>query len=171
MKNAVIKILCVGLVFLMTVTGFYDYKTVIKRNHPDYNLKFATEDPLVDWIDENTTSQDVFLTPYYALSRAVLGGAMLFEGHAYYPMTAGYDTNKRYALTREMYEASSVRELQGLIEENGIDYIIIDIDARQSADYELNEAVFDAAYEKVYTEGDGDWMLSIYDTSRPLAEQ
>lgn len=171
MKNAVIKMLCVGLVFLMTVTGFYDYKTVIKRNHPDYNLKFAMEDPLVDWIDENTTSQDVFLTPYYALSRAVLGGAMLFEGHAYYPMTAGYDTNKRYALTREMYEASSVRELQGLIEENGIDYIIIDIDARQSADYELNEAVFDAAYEKVYAEGDGDWMLSIYDTSRPLAEQ
>ena len=168
MKNAVIKLLCCGLIVLMTITGFYDYCTVMKRNHPNYNLQFAMEDPLVEWIDENTTSQDVFLTPYYALSRAVLGGAMLFEGHAYYPMTAGYDTNKRYALTREMYEASSVRELQGLIEENGIDYIIIDIDARQSADYELNEAVFDAAYEKVYVEGDGEWMLSIYDTSKPL---
>jgi len=168
MKNAVIKILCCGLVILMTITGFYDYRTVIKRNHPDFNLKFSMEDPLVDWIDENTTSQDVFLTPYYALSRAVMGGAMLFEGHGYYPMTAGYDTNKRYALTKEMYEASSVRELQGLIEENGIDYIIIDIDARQSMDYELNEAVFDAAYEKVYVEGDGEWMLSIYDTSKPL---
>jgi len=168
MKNAVVKMLCIGLVFLMTITGFYDYLTVIKRNHPDYNLKFSMEDPLVDWIDENTTSQDVFLTPYYALSRAVMGGAMLFEGHGYYPMTAGYDTNKRYALTKEMYEASSVRELQGLIEENGIDYIIIDIDARQSMDYTLNEAVFDAAYEKVYVEGDGEWMLSIYDTSKPL---
>ena len=168
MKNIAMRILCVGLVVLMTITGFYDYRTVIKRNHPDYNLKFSMEDPLVDWIDENTTSQDVFLTPYYALSRAVMGGAMLFEGHGYYPMTAGYDTNKRYALTKEMYEASSVRELQGLIEENGIDYIIIDIDARQSQDYALNEAVFDAAYEKVYVEGDGEWMLSIYDTSRPL---
>ena len=171
MKNSVIRILCCGIVVLMTITGFYDFCTVMKRNHPNYNLQFATEDPLVEWIDENTTSQDVFLTPYYALSRAVLGGAMLFEGHAYYPMTAGYDTNKRYALTREMYEASSVRELQGLIEENGIDYIIIDIDARQSADYELNEAVFDAAYEKVYAEGDGEWMLSIYDTSRPLTTE
>ena len=168
MKNIAMRVLCVGLVALMTITGYYDYRTVIKRNHPDYNLKFAMVDPLVDWIDENTTSQDVFLTPYYALSRAVMGGAMLFEGHGYYPMTAGYDTNKRYALTKEMYEASSVRELQGLIEENGIDYIIIDIDARQSQDYELNEAVFDAAYEKVYVEGDGEWMLSIYDTSRPL---
>ena len=171
MKNSVIRILCCGIVVLMTITGFYDFCTVMKRNHPNYNLQFATEDPLVEWIDENTTSQDVFLTPYYALSRAVLGGAMLFEGHAYYPMTAGYDTNKRYALTREMYEASSVRELQGLIEENGIDYIIIDIDARQSADYELNEAVFDAAYEKVYVEGDGEWRLSIYDTSRPLTTE
>ncbi len=169
MKNIAMRVLCVGLVILMTITGYYDYRTVIKRNHPDYNLKFSMEDPLVDWIDENTTSQDVFLTPYYALSRAVMGGAMLFEGHGYYPMTAGYDTNKRYALTKEMYEAASVWELQGLIEENGIDYIIIDIDARQSADYELNEAVFDAAYEKVYVEGDGEWMLSIYDTSLPLA--
>jgi len=168
MKNAVIKILCCGLVVLMTITGFYDYKTVMRRNHPDYNLKFSMEDPLVDWIDENTTSQDVFLTHHYALSRAVMGGAMLFEGHGYYPMTAGYDTNKRYALTKEMFEASSVRELQGLIEENGIDYIIIDIDTRQSMDYTLNEAVFDAAYEKVYVEGDGEWMLSIYDTSKPL---
>lgn len=168
MKNAVIRILCCGIIVLMTITGFYDYRTVIKRNHPDYALQFAMEDPLVEWIDENTTSQDVFLTHHYALSRAVLGGAMLFEGHAYYPMTAGYDTNKRYALTKEMYEASSVRELQGLIEENKIDYIIIDIDVRQSADYELNEAVFDAAYEKAYVEGDGEWMLSIYDTSKPL---
>ena len=168
MKNTMIRILCCGIIVLMTITGFYDFCTVMKRNHPNYNLQFAMEDPLVEWIDENTTSQDVFLTPYYALSRAVLGGAMLFEGHGYYPMTAGYDTNKRYALTKEMYEASSVQELQGLIEENGIDYIIIDIDARQSADYELNEAVFDAAYEKVYVEGDGEWMLSIYDTSKPL---
>ena len=171
MKNIAMRILCVGLVVLMTITGYYDYRTVIKRNHPNYNLKFSMEDPLVDWIDENTTSQDVFLTPHYALSRAVMGGAMLFEGHGYYPMTAGYDTNKRYALTKEMYEADSVRELQGLIEENGIDYIIVDIDARQSLDYELNEAVFDAAYEKVYVEGDGEWMLSIYDTSLPLVAE
>jgi len=168
MKNTMIRILCCGIIVLMTITGFYDFCTVMKRNHPNYNLQFAMEDPLVEWIDENTTSQDVFLTPYYALSRAVMGGAMLFEGHGYYPMTAGYDTNKRYALTKEMYEASSVRELQGLIEENGIDYIIIDIDARQSMDYELNEAVFDAAYEKVYVEGDGEWLLSIYDTAKPL---
>lgn len=168
MKNVVVRVLCIGLVILMTITGFYDYRTVIKRNHPDYNLQFSMEDPLVEWLDENTTSQDVFLTPYYALSRAVLGGAMLFEGHGYYPMTAGYDTNKRYALTKEMYESSSVRELQGLIEENEIDYIIVDIDARESADYALNEAVFEAAYEKVYVEGEGKWKLTIYDTSKPL---
>lgn len=168
MKNAVVRIICVGVVVVMTITGFYDYRTVIKRNHPNYNLQYSMEDPLVEWLDENTTSQDVFLTPYYALSRAVLGGAMLFEGHGYYPMTAGYDTNKRYALTKEMYEASSVRELQGLIEENEIDYIIVDIDARESLDYELNEAVFEAAYEKVYEEGDGKWKLTIYDTSKPL---
>ena len=171
MKNGMIRILCIGLVVLMTVTGFYDYRTVMKRNHPNYNLQFSMEDPLIDWLDENTTSQDVFLTPYYALSRAVLGGAMLFEGHGYYPMTAGYDTNKRYALTKEMYEASSVRELQGLIEENEIDYIIVDIDARESLDYELNEAVFEAAYEKVYEEGEDKWKLTIYDTSKPLPIQ
>lgn len=169
LKKTAVRVLCVFLVFLMTVTGFYDYRTVMKRNDPVYSLQFAMEDPLVKWLDENTTSQDVFLTDDYSLTRAVMGGAMLFEGHAYYPQTAGYDTNKRYALMKEMFEATSVRELHGLIEENGIDYIIIDIHARDAANhYVLNEEVFDAAYEKVYVEDEGKWMLSIYDTSKPI---
>lgn len=168
-KKTAVRILCVFIVFLMTVTGFYDYRTVIKRNNPAYNLQFAMDDPLIEWLDENTTSQDVFLTDDYALTRAVLGGAMLFEGSPYFPMTAGYDTNKRWALMKEMFEATSVRELHGLIEENEIDYIIIDVNTRDQANhYVLNEAVIDAAYEKVYVEGEGQWMLSIYDTSKPI---
>ena len=169
LKKTAVRVLCVFLVFLMTVTGFYDYRTVMKRNDPVYSLQFAMEDPLVKWLDENTTSQDVFLTDDYSLTRVVMGGAMLFEGHAYYPQTAGYDTDKRYALMKEMFEATSVRELHGLIEENGIDYIIIDINARDAANhYVLNEEVFEAAYEKVYVEDEGTWMLSIYDTSKPI---
>ncbi len=169
-KNIWLKGLCVFIVILMTATGIYDFTVVLKRNQPSNNLVYSMDDELFDWVEENTTSQDIFLTPNYSLNRVVLSGAMLFEGWPYYPMTAGYDTYKRAALVKLMYEAQSSEELIELIEENSIDYVIIDIAARQSSDYAVNEAVFDATYEKVYTENSGEWMLSIYDTSKKLVQ-
>ena len=165
-KNLILRILCGLIVFVMTITGIYDFRTVRQRNLPAYDLVFSMEDPLVEWIDENTDSQDIFLTAPYALSRAVLGGAMLFEGHAYYPMTAGYDTDTRYQLMRQMFEAESQSELIRLIEENKIDYVIIDIDTRQSEEFDLNERVFEETFESVYTEGSGDWKLTVYDVNK-----
>ena len=166
-KSGWMKAFCVLLVLIMTATGIYDYRTVIKKNDPKYGcLTYALEDPMADWIQENTTSQDVFLTAHYSLSRAVLAGAMLYEGHAYYPMTAGYDTNKRYEQSRKMFECTDKDELINLIRENGIDYVIIDNDTRSSNDFWLNEQIFEETFEKVYVEGEGDWMISIFDTSK-----
>lgn len=160
------KAFCVFLVFVMTATGFYDYRTVLKKNNAMTGcLTYPMEDPLVDWIEENTTSQDIFLTPFYSLSRPVLGGAMLFEGHAYYPLTAGYDTDKRYKLTKQMYECTDRDKLIALLRENNIAYVIIDNDARTNDYFRVNEQLFEDTFEKVYTEDQGQWMISIFDTS------
>jgi len=166
-KNGWIKATATLLLILLTITGFYDYTVVLKKNNAlNGCLTYSMNDPMADWIEENTTSQDVFLTSHYALSRAVLAGAMLYEGHAYYPLTAGYDTNKRYALSKTMFECTDRDKLIQLIQENGITYVIIDNEARTSGDFKLNEAIFDSTFEKVYTEDSGQWMISIYDTSK-----
>ncbi len=166
-KSGWLKAFCVFLVFIMTATGLYDYRVVIKKNNALTGcLTYAMDDPMADWIEENTTSQDIFLTPFYSLSRPVLAGAMLYEGHAYYPMTAGYDTDKRYRLTRDMYECKDRDELIRLLRENNISYVIIDNDARTNDYFTVNEAIFEETFEKVYVEDEGQWMISIFDTSK-----
>ncbi|MBP5183947.1 MAG: hypothetical protein J6113_02435 [Lachnospiraceae bacterium] len=170
-RSGWVKLLATVIVILMTITGVYDFTTVMKKNNPQNGyLVYQMQDPLVDWISENTTSQDIFLTSHYALSRPVLGGAMLYQGHAYYPLTAGYDTNLRYRLSKKMFECTSRTELIKMIRENLITYVIIDSDARTTGDFNLNEELFKSTFECVYTEGDGNWKIDIYDTSKLKAE-
>ncbi len=68
-----------------------------------------------------------------------------------------------------MFEAETVQELDGLIKENEIRYIIVDNDARSNNSYEVREDVIAAAYSAVYTEGEGDWKLTVYDTEKPVS--
>ncbi len=166
-KSGWIKLLASLLILLMTATGIYDYTIILKKNNPSGGcLTYKMEDPFIDWLEANTTSQDIFLSAHYSLSRAVLGGAMLYEGHAYYPLTAGYDTNKRYSLSKQMFECRNAGTLIDMLRENKITYVIIDHDARYNGDFDLNESIFVNTFEAVYTEDQGEWKLTVYDTSK-----
>lgn len=156
------------LVVMLTSTGIYDFITVLKRNTPQSAVVLDLDDPLTQWIDENSTSQDLFLTDTYALNQVVLGGAMLYEGWTYFPWSAGYDTKIRIEQVRAMYEADTPEELKKLAEKNRIRFIVVDQDNRTSETYRLNEANIKATYQCVYTEGEGITKTSIYDTRLPL---
>lgn len=160
LKRAVALLLLV----VLTATGMYDLTTVVKRN--ENYLVFSYDDPVTNWIAENATCDDIFLTPYYSLNNVVMGGAMLYYGWPYYAWSAGYDTYTRDAKVREMYEASSVEELDALIKEHKIRYIIVDHDCRTSSEYEVREDVIEAAYETVFEQDTGDWMVRIFDTTK-----
>lgn len=167
-KKPAVRAAAVALTVLLTVTGVFDYITVLNRNQKKNNLAFDINDPVTEWIRENATAQDIFLTSNYALNNVVLGGAMLYDGWQYFGWSAGYDTAYRDGQVRLMYEAETPRELAELAEQNNIRYIIVDHDNRTSADYEVREDVIAAAYEAVYSQDEGDWRLTIYDVSRPL---
>ena len=62
-----------------------------------------------------------------------------------------------------MYEGESPRDLDDLIKENNIRYIIVDKNNRVSEDYNLNEYNIMNTYEKVFEYGSGQDKLSIYD--------
>ncbi len=158
------RVIAVLLLFVLTATGMYDLTTVVKRNK-NY-LTFSYDDPVTNWIAENATTQDMFLTPYYSLNRVVMGGAMLYYGWPYYAWSAGYDTFTRDANVREMYEASTVEELKYLIEKHGIRYIIVDYDCRTSSEYHVREDVIEAAYETVFEHDSDEWMVRIFDTTK-----
>ncbi len=158
------------LTVLLTATGIFEYVIVQRRNMPQNNLVYDLNDPLTLWLKENADSEDIILSSWYHLHRVVLGGGMLYYGWPYYAWSAGYDTAYREQQVIAMFEASSVEELDARIKENGIRYIIVDNDARNSTLFFLREDVIDAAYAAVYTEGEGDWRVTVYDTTQPLAQ-
>ena len=158
------RAVAIVLLFVLTATGVYDLTTVVKRN--ENYLVFSYDDPVTNWIAENATCDDIFLTPYYSLNNVVMGGAMLYYGWPYYAWSAGYDTYSRERKVKKMYEASSVEQLDALIEEHNIRYIIVDHDCRTSSEYDVREDVIEAAYEAVFEHDTGDWMVRIFDTTK-----
>jgi len=158
------KTMAVVLLFVLTATGIYDLTTVVKRN--ENYLIFSYDDPVTNWIAENATTDDMFLTPYYSLNNVVMGGAMLYYGWPYYAWSAGYDTYTRDANVRQMYEASTTEELKGLIKMHNIRYIIVDHDCRTSSEYNVREDVIEAAYETVFEYDTNEWMVRIFDTTK-----
>ena len=152
------------LLFVLTATGMYDLTTVVKRN--ENYLEFSFDDPVTNWIMENATCEDMFLTPYYSLNKVVMGGAMLYYGWPYYAWSAGYDTHTREREVRKMYEASSEEELDALIQEHNIRYIIVDHDCRTSSEYDVREDVIEATYETVFEHDSDMWMVRIFDTTK-----
>lgn len=160
----VIRLAGVALIIALTSTGIYDFMTVIKKNTPETSIVLDLEDPLTEWIDENSDSKDIFLTSNYSINQVVLGGAMLYQGWQYFGWSAGYDTMYRDSMVKQMYEASSPMELDKLVKENNINFILVDHDNRYSLDYSLNEENIRNTYTSVYTQGEGEWNISIYNT-------
>jgi len=154
------------LVIVLTATGVYEFTLVVKKNK-DYYYEYAKDDSIANWVKENASCDDMFLTPPYWLNEFVVGGAMLYYGHSYYAASAGYDTNARYIQVNLMYEASSEEELDELIKQNKIRYIVVDDECRNSTDYNVREDVIENTYEVVFEE----WhrargYVRIFDTTK-----
>ena len=144
------RVAAVLLIALLTATGIFEY--VIIRNKNVLRYSYDDTDPITVWIDENTDSGDVILTPPYVLHPVVMGGGMLFYGHSYYAQSAGYDVYTREEAVYRMYRAGSPEQLKGLVKENGIDYIVVDNQARE--ELSAREDVIAATYEAVFQSGD-----------------
>lgn len=170
-KKTAWTIAAVLLVFVLTVTGVYDFITVLKRNSVYGKIVLSLDDPLTEFVKNNSDSKDIFLTDPYTINQLVFGGAMLYEGHQYYAWSAGYDTDYRDTRVKQMYEADTPEELDNLVRENNIRFIVVEYANRVSENYELNEDNIRATYECVYETGEGEWKFSIFDTERKLFKE
>ncbi|MCR5250009.1 MAG: hypothetical protein K6E50_05330 [Lachnospiraceae bacterium] len=136
------------LLFVLTATGVYECR--VTYNIDREALVFDEDDPLTQWIRENSDSDDIFLTDRYALNEAVMGGAMLYYGWPYYAWSAGYDTTGREEIVRELFGADDPEVLRQKATEEGIHYILVDDGLRWSEDYLLREDVIAAAFPLVW---------------------
>ncbi len=90
----ILSILVAVCMFIpLFTTGVFEWCTYINVNRNRLNADTKSE--LVEWIEENTSPDDVFLTPAWSYNRFFLAGRPAYFGHPYYAMSAGHDTIKR----------------------------------------------------------------------------
>ncbi len=169
-RDILVRLVGVLLIVVLTSTGIYDFATLLKKNKKVGPVTLELHNELTEFVRNNSDSKDLFLTnsTNYTINQIVFGGAMLYLGHQYYAWSAGYDTVQRDRMVHSMYSASSPEELDRLVKENKIRFIIVGPENRESTEYELNEENIRSTYECIYAEGEGEWKISIYDTLKLL---
>ena len=175
-KDICYVILGVLTAICLTFTGFFEFIIVARKNVDERAIQYAYEDEITEWIWENADSDDIFLTANYYLmyggraNSVILSGAQMYNGWEYFSWSAGYETSKRDEIEIKIYSSRNSRDLYKLVDEAGIDYIVIDRVNRDSDMYDINEKVFDYSFEKVFSTGSGEDMFSIYDVSKKINE-
>lgn len=154
-KSGTTFIVSVCLIFLLTCTGLVDMITLynLDRNSVSYNLK----DELLLWAMNETRPDDIFLTHYMthygAPMTIMLAGRSVYNGYPYFTITAGYDIAHREECMKKIYSAADENELRNLAISEGIDYIVIEDQNRNAAEYKLNEEIFYKTFGVAFQNG------------------
>jgi DNA-binding beta-propeller fold protein YncE len=146
--------LAVILVILVTLSGALD---LYPFHTTDWGETPYRDDPLTNWVAQNTPPNAVFLSARYTGHPILNAGRHLFYGHPYYAWGAGYDTHQRDIVYVRMLESTNPQEVFDMLKENGIDYVAIDNNLRKNNESikKLNEAIYEAYFDVVFDDKEG----------------
>ena len=160
-----VRLLALFLIIPMTATGIYDFVVILKDNDKNHRTTVIMDSPLTKWLNENLTSEDLLLTPEYAMNEVSISGVMMYLGWPYYAWSAGYDTYYRSAKAIEMYSTDSHARLAELVQEEEIDYILYE-ENMTLEEHDCREDVIAETFDKVYETEDG--RIRIYETRQSV---
>jgi hypothetical protein len=127
-------------------------------------------DPLIDWLKENTTPRDIFLTDTFVNHPILMAGRRVFFGWPYYSWGAGYDASKRGRVYAELFESRDAWKVFHLLKQNSIRYVAFD-NAVRSAQFinRSNEQVYATYFPKVFEDNryNGLIVYKVPDTPPP----
>jgi hypothetical protein len=138
------------LVSVMTITGVVDFITLFNLNSRSRSVVLQTDDPVMEWVRENTGENEVFLTDVHVIHPILLAGRKIFYGWPYYAWSAGYDTYGREAVVKQIYGGKDANMVKELVRQYGISYIVIEAGNKNTDAYRLNEEMiknFTLVYE------------------------
>jgi len=109
------------LVILLTLSGLLDFIVLLNIEKG----KIADDaDPLVLWIKNNTSPDDVFLTSYQIYHPVGLAGRKVLLGWPYFSWSAGYDTYSRSSLIQNIYSIRAKEQMCNELQRNKIDFVV-----------------------------------------------
>jgi DNA-binding beta-propeller fold protein YncE len=108
-------------------------------------------DPLIDWLNKNTTPRDIFLTDRFVNHPILMAGRRILYGWPYYAWSAGYDARKYDRLYAELFEGKDPWKVYHLLKENGISYVAYDNAVRKGEFIKRpNEQLYATYFPKVF---------------------
>lgn len=155
------KIVAVVLFICLTVTGGYDFVVILKDNDENHRISVAVDSELERWISQTLGKGDLMLTPEYSINEVTMSGEMLYCGWPYYAWSAGYDTYTRAQKAKLIYTTDSKEQLQKLVEEEKITYILFE-EGMEFEQASCREDIIKDTYPLVYKSEDG--RIRIYET-------
>ena len=109
------------------------------------------DDPLIDWLNKNTTPREIFLTDRFVNHPILMAGRRVFYGWPYYAWSAGYDAAKRDRVYTSLFESRDPWKVFHLLKENGIKYVAFDGAVRQAQFIKRpNEELYATYFPKVF---------------------
>jgi len=147
-KSLFILIVAILLSFALFSTGVVETIGYINKNK-NY-VAIDINSPLVKWVDENTKTTDIFLTAQYSMNKFFFTGRKIFYGWPYYTWSAGYDTDERREIYRNLLigYGGDLTKFKETIQEYNIKYIIIDGELLINSEYQVNQEFFEANFTK-----------------------
>lgn len=130
------------------------------------------DDPLVEWVKENTDPRSRFVSFRYVNHGILVAGRRLFHGHPYYSWGAGYPVGERDTVYKKMFSERDPRTLYQLLRDHDIDYVAIDDQLRRS-DFtpNLNESTFTIMFKAVYNDVENKYgKLTIYEVPKDASQ-
>ena len=127
-------------------------------------------DPLIDWLNKNTTPRDIFLTDRFVNHPILMAGRRILYGWPYYAWSAGYNAGKYDRLYTELFEGKDPWKVYHLLKENGISYVAYDNAVRQGQFIKRpNDQLYATYFPKVFEDSryNGLVIYKVPETSPP----
>jgi DNA-binding beta-propeller fold protein YncE len=155
------KFAAIVTVLLIIPGGVIDFFPVHNNGWSEVTYR---NDPLIDWLNKNTTPREIFLTDRFVNHPILMAGRRVFYGWPYYSWSAGFDASKRDRVYTELFESRDPWKLYRLLKENSIKYVGFDGAVRQASFIKRpNEQLYATYFPKVFEDKQNRYnSLTIY---------
>lgn len=157
-KGKLVKVIIPFLILALTLTGVIDLFPIF--NDHSIILEDIPNNRAATFIERNTPKSAVFLNSNFLYDSASLAGRKIYLGWPYFAWSAGYDTNKRDQVLKEMLYPGDLQRACDLFKSEGIDYIEIQKPSSYT-DRLVDYQFFNFNFQNIYF--DSQTGLSIYD--------
>jgi len=161
------KLAAIVTTLLIIPGGLIDFFPIHNTGWSEVAYK---NDPLIDWLNKNTTPRDIFLTDRFVNHPILMAGRRILYGWPYYAWSAGYNAGKYDRLYTELFEDKDPWKVYHLLKENGISYVAYDNAVRQGQFIKRpNDQLYATYFPKVFEDSryNGLIIYKVPETSPP----